>query len=1008
MNIANANAIRMEKFDRLNAAVAAAVFLLTLVIYYLTKAPTFSFWDCGEFVACSYILGIPHPPGFPLYTIAGRVFALLPIASDVAVRVNLLSVVSSAFAALFAYLVLVRIIRGWFKNSSDLYNRIIAYIGGFTGALFLAFSNTHWANSVEAEVYASTMALMLIIYWLALKFIENRDTLKGVRAMLLALYLGVLGIGIHLTLYIVIPVVAMYFILKKGATTREWAVIAVYFLFELYLIFALSSRSGEIPYYLPVLILFIFFVFQTLLRTNLTMPIKITVLLYLVALYPLYFIIWGNVSQNLGGGGLSATMETIRNLPVGWVGLVVLVVWGLFCLSRLLMDQRRSYIESPWFLQAVYALAPGILIALGEIFADFDAYSAFKILSVAATLAVLWYLRHKLHWPMMAALGGISLIMLGFWQFVYGLLAAIPAVIILAAVLKDRGWKPVLSVILLGIIGYSIHAYIPIRSAHNPAIDENNPSQSLSAMVGYLERKQYGAESMVSRMFKRRGEWENQFGDYRRMGFWRFFKEQYGFTGPLFFIPLILGLFGLWEAIRRRPSIGLPFLILLMLCTVGIVLYMNFADGMRQNPLTGGDYIEVRNRDYFFTAGFIVFGMAIGLGIAALMALIRDSVSRYASNTRNIIMGASAVLVLMPVVPLSTNYFINDRSKNYVPYDYAYNLLHACEENAVLITNGDNDTFPVWCIQETYGVRKDVGVVVLALANADWYIKHVRDYHKVPMRWSDEQIDRLRPYRLNDGTVKRVQDMVIDEIITANNRERPLYMTVTTPTANRVYKEKSLDNNLILEGMVYRITDTVGFNRVNIEKTSRMFEGEYKFRGTSDSTIYKDEATTRLINNYAQGFMWLADTARNAGKYEEAFEHIKKGLKVLPRSEELYGYGAQLLALMNRLDTLQSYINSARVADKSRLYMQWGLTLRNEGKIDDAIYVFEALFREYPDFQDGFRTLASTYYRYERYSELKQALMTWLRRHPDDIETRQILREIERMEQNTDSAGAGG
>jgi tetratricopeptide (TPR) repeat protein len=932
----------------------------------------------------------------------------LPIAADIAVRVNLVSVVSSAFAALFAYLVLIRIIRGWFSHPQEIYNRIITYVGGVTGALFLAFSSTHWANSVEAEVYASTMALMLLIYWLALRFIENQSTLKSVRVMLLALYLSVLGIGIHLTLYIIIPVVGLYFILRKGTTNREWVLVAVYFLFELYLIFALSSRPDEIPYYLPVLILFIFFVFQTLLRTILTMPIKITALLYLVTLYPLYFLIWDNISQNLGGGGLSSTIETLQDIPIGWVGLAALVMWGLYCLSRMLMEGGRSYLDSSWFQQAAYALVPGILIALGEIFNNFDGYNSFKILTVLATLLVLWYLRHRVNWVMLAAVIGISLIMLGFWQFIYGLLAAIPAIIILAAILKNRGWRVALSVILLGIIGYSVHVYIPIRSAHNPAIDENNPSQSLDATVGYLERKQYGAESMVSRMFERRGEWENQFGDYRRMGFWRFFKEQYGFTGALFFVPLILGLFGLWEAIRRKPKVGLPFLLLLMMCTVGIVLYMNFADGMRQNPLTGGDYLEVRNRDYFFTAGFIVFGMAIGLGIAALMALLRDSVAKYNLNVRKIVMGAGTLLVLLPIVPLSTNYFINDRSRNYMPYDYAYNLLHACEENAVLITNGDNDTFPVWCIQETYGFRKDVGVVVLALANADWYIKQVRDYHNVPLRWSDEQIDRLRPYRLSDGTVKRLQDMVIDEIIDGNNWEQPLHMSVTTPSKNRIYKGKPLDDNLILEGMVYRIVDSTGFNRINVEKTVRMFEQDYKFRGTADTTIYKDEATRRLVNNYAQGFMWLADTARNANDYQGAFEHIRKGLEVLPQSEELYGYGAQLLAIMGRLDTLEAYIASARVDNKERIYMQWALTARHENNMDDAIHVLELLYREYPDFEDGFRSLAATYYRVGQYDKLRATLADWVSRHPEDVETRQILREMEKLETIPDTGGAGG
>jgi len=163
------------------------------------------------------------------------------------------------------------------------------------------------------------------------------------------------------------------------------------------------------------------------------------------------------------------------------------------------------------------------------------------------------------------------------------------------------GWKSGLLIILAAILGFSVHLYIPIRSAHHPMINENNPSESLSAAIGYLDRKQYIRESMVERMFKRRGAWSNQLGDYRRMGFWHFFNQQWGMTGPWFVFLLIIGLFGLWEISRRRPKYGTAFVVLLLLSSIGLVLYMNFADGTRQHPTTGADYIEVRDRDYFFT-----------------------------------------------------------------------------------------------------------------------------------------------------------------------------------------------------------------------------------------------------------------------------------------------------------------------------------------------------------------------------------------------------------------------
>ena len=122
---------RPESFDIVNAAIAVAVLIFSFIIFYLTKAPSVSFWDCGEFITCAKILGVAHPPGNPLYAIISRIFAVLPIAADFAVRINLVSVVFSALTALFGYLVGVRLLRSWYDDQDSWQNRIIVYIGGF-------------------------------------------------------------------------------------------------------------------------------------------------------------------------------------------------------------------------------------------------------------------------------------------------------------------------------------------------------------------------------------------------------------------------------------------------------------------------------------------------------------------------------------------------------------------------------------------------------------------------------------------------------------------------------------------------------------------------------------------------------------------------------------------------------------------------------------------------------------------------------------------------------------
>jgi len=993
-------------FDRANAIIAGLVFLIALVVYFLTKAPTVSFWDCGEFIACSYILGIPHPPGSPLYIIFGRIFAFFPIAADISVRVNLFSVISSAFGAMFGYLVTVRVIRFWYDRRSDIYNKIIIYIGGFTGALFMAFSMTNWGNSVEAEVYAAAIMVMMIIYWLVLKYFENRETAPGGKFMLLAAYMAMLGVGIHLTLYVIVPVLAVYFILKKEVLTRQWAIVSLFFFVELFLMFMLSARPGEIPYYLPVLIIFVVFVFHSVMLNKLVRPILITIILYLFAIYPVYFLAVDTVSSSLTGSGLAESISGLAAIPIGWIGFIALVLWGLFSVFRLYMPVAGEDAGGVWLITAVYSLAPVVLIGIGYLFSGYYAFMALTLIVLALVALVLW--KH-INWLILIGFGAISMVILGFWYLVTGIVVGGTAIMLFGILFKDKSWKTALAIILLAVIGYSVHSYIPIRSAHNPAIDENNPSRSFTALVGYLERKQYGTETMTSRMFERRAEWVNQFGDYRHMGFWGFFKDQYGFAGARFFIILVLGLFGIWETIRRKPEIGLPLLTVILVCSVGIVLYMNFADGTRLNQITGMDYLEVRDRDYFFTPAFVFFGLAIGLGIAAFIDLVRDTVKSHGTAVRNAAFGVTSLLVFLPIMPLTGNYFYNDRSRNYMAFDYADNFLKSCPENALFITSGDNDTFPVWCLQEVYGIRKDVKVINLSLGNTDWYIKQLRDKLNVPIVWTDSQIDQLRPYKDEEGTVFRIQDQLTDHIITVNKWKYPIVFTVSSQPESRRFRGKSLEDNLIIEGLVYRMTPNKGKDQVDIDLTKKLYEGEFEYRGVADPTVYKDETSRRLTNNYAQGFLLMADTMKGLDNYEGALEYVHKGLKILPWSYDIYAYAAQTLGQMGHLDTLQAFIDNAPVEEKWKLYFNWGMAARYEGRVDDAIKVLGQCLRLYPGYTECYRGLVGTLYQNRRYAGLRQVVNGWVKDHPDDMESVQLLQQIKGIDisQDTILEGSG-
>ena len=153
----------MTNDKKINRIIAAIIFFISFITYLKTIAPTTSFWDCGEFITCSYILGVPHPPGSPLYLILGRVFTLIPWAVDIGLRVNIISAITSAFSVMFTYLIIVQLIKLWRGAPRCLEDRFVLFASAIIGSFALAFSDSHWFNAVEAEVYSISLFFTTIV-----------------------------------------------------------------------------------------------------------------------------------------------------------------------------------------------------------------------------------------------------------------------------------------------------------------------------------------------------------------------------------------------------------------------------------------------------------------------------------------------------------------------------------------------------------------------------------------------------------------------------------------------------------------------------------------------------------------------------------------------------------------------------------------------------------------------------------------------------------------------------
>lgn len=994
-----------ERIDRTNFFVGLGVWLLALVGYVKTMAPTLSFWDCGEFIAVSAILGIPHPPGAPLYVMVGRIFSIVPVFEDISARVNFLSALSSSFTALFCYLTGIRIIRHWFTIILNRFESFVLYGGCAAGALLAAFGITNWNNAVEAEVYGLAMMLFMAIIWLALIYMDNQGTFFSQRVMLLSVYLVFLGISVHMTTFLVMPIVALIFIMKKEAPAFVWFVLASFVLFELYLIFALSSRPGEVPYYVPVLIVLVLYMFFIFSFEQIKALYLASAAGMALSVAPLFADIYKAFSLASGNTNVlsESTMEAMNQL--GKWAFVGTIVFAIFLLFKYLgyKSERRAYTH--YLHTAAFILTAGVMTGI-LLLTPLKGYNSFLIISVVLVGALAVVIYKYINWSMLIASAGLLLIAIGVMPFVYGISAAAVILVLAGLIFKLPGWKVALLMIVAAVLGFSSHLFIPIRSAHHPAINENNPSSSLKATINYLERKQYGSQSMIKRMFTRRSEWLNQFGNFPRMGFWRIFSEQYAVKGPAFVFPLLIGIFGLWEIVRRGPPRGIAMLLLVIISSVGLVLYMNFADGTRQNEAVGIDHLEVRDRDYFFTPAFILFGLCIGLGITAVILYARESLKNAAAILRKPVVAIASLLIFLPIVTFAENFHYADRTDNYVPFDYGWDLLTSADENAVLFTNGDNDTFPLWCLQEAYGIRKDVRIVNLSLANTEWYIKQLSPTMGINFSLSDEEINKLRPFRIQGGTVVRIHHQVVDRIIEENFKERPINFSVTVSGDSRRYRAQSIDSLLSIKGYSWRLNGKVRNMGVDVEEGYDFFMNPEKFkcRGANDPNIYLDESADRLARNLANGFSVVADTLRKAGDFERAEKLLLKSRTLIPRATDNLQLLAKIYMEQKNIEQLKSLVDTSLIDNRESLLFILGQAYRRTGDPAKAEAVLNEALSLNPGFRQAFDELMKLHIQQKQYQSVRTGIMRWLQFNPHDQQIREMYQELEQTINLMDSA----
>ncbi len=782
----------MRKYE--NGIVASLVLLTALITLFSTVSPSVSFWDPGERIAASYLVQVPHPPGTPLFILAGRVLSMVPFASDIAFRVNTISVLAGSFTVLILYLIIVKLISYFRGRPETLQDKIIAYGSGVIGSLSLLWSQTFWFNATEAETYATSLFLTTLVVWLGFRWYDRADEKGSERYLLLGAYIIGLSVGVHL--------------------------------------------------------------------------------LSLLAFFPVALIIYFRRFEPSWSSVFKFGLGAVAAFFVIYPGVVK---WLVTMLDGNFMGFRDS---------TMIQLVPPVAVA-------------------AAVYGVYYSHKHRQKYLNLALM---SLLLIAF--------------------------------------GFTTYASVIIRSNANPPMNQNQPDD-IRTLVSYLNREQYGdvplferrwspdeAHQMnyrkyssdmdylikyqVSHMYVRylahnfigkEGDWQDAGVDWSRL---------YG-------LPLLLGLIGLWYHMRRDWKWGTVMLLFFFISGFALALYFNMTEP------------QPRERDYFYAGSFFVMAAWIGLGTAALIEYVSEALKEKASLKLGAMAGVLLLLfIASPVNLLTENRKERNRTGHYIAWDYAYNLLQSVERDAILFTNGDNDTFPLWYLQDVEGVRQDVRVANLSLLNTHWYIRQLKNLEphgakKVPINLSEAQIDQIRPDRweprdlelpvpeevydrfgITDPAVRaegkirwrmsntreftgipviRVQDIMVREIIMASSWERPVYFAITIPDNG---SKIGLDQYLRLEGLVQRVTplsDPSGRNiaadilHANLFNEPDVFSREprygYKFRGLNDPTVHLEEQSKRLTINYRNSFLQLAYY------YQQVERNNDKVLAVLDRMEEI-------------------------------------------------------------------------------------------------------------------------
>ncbi|MGQ9619562.1 MAG: glycosyltransferase family 117 protein [Bacteroidales bacterium] len=730
--------IRMRKYRLINNITGWIVFLVAAVTYLMTIEPTASLWDCGEFIASAYKLEVGHPPGNPVFMVIARFFTLFAggDVSKVAAMVNAMSALASAFTILFLFWTITHLARKILvKNEQDYTAGKITAImsAGTIGAIAYTFSDSFWFSAVEGEVYALSSLFTAVVFWAILKWENCADEEHSERWIILIAFLMGLSIGVHLLNLLTIPAIVLVYYFRKYSfswkgfifsTGISFLILALLLYglipgivtlatkFDLFFVntLGLPVNSGMlILVVLTALFLIlaikstlepagkrqrIFFAVSSFLLSGIWI-ISDSILLNLILLVSLFYFVWYTAGKDMKL--LNGVLTAIAVILIGYSSTAIIVIRSSANppldennpenpFNLLYFLNREQYGSRPLF-KGAYFNAPVTGYKEGK-----PKYSVvggkYKITSHETERE--YDERFVTFFPRMWSDQSDHQQVYQEWSGMKG----IPFQVTEPDGEKRVVRKPRFIENLRFMFSYQLD-FMYFRYFMWNFSGRQNDTQSYGGAVN--------------------GNWITglNFLDEPRVGTIKDMPEEMKndpSRNVYYMLPFILGLIGLIYHFGKDNRDWWIIMLLFIMTGIAIVIYLN------QYPN------QPRERDYAYVGSFYFFAVWIGLGVLAFFEwLSRIMDGRLAASVSGI-MCFAAIPFLMGI----QNWNDHDRSGRYLARDVAFNYLNSCAPGAILFTNGDNDTFPLWYAQEVEGMRTDVRVCNLMLLNTDWYIDQMK------------------------------------------------------------------------------------------------------------------------------------------------------------------------------------------------------------------------------------------------------------------------------------------